>query len=438
MTQAGPPNIYQQFAATLCRTEWLPRDQLDKYREHLLKRLVVFASAQSPFYRERLKPLFRKGPDPQLDAWGEIPLLRRNELICEIERIKPVQIPAEAGTVSMARTSGTIAGRVAFQTCMLARIAAECMMHRHYSWHALDLTAPMASVRFYSSGRRTCPDGVTEQNWCAGAPGATHHTMDVREPVEDIIAWLAQRAPKYLLTFPSMMHDLAQHPNAAAVAELKLAKIIGISEGLTPHVRDTTQKRFGCEVTQIYACAEMGCIAMQMPSDDHYLACEETVFLEVLDDDGKPVQPGQTGRVALTSFYNYATPFIRYEIGDFATLASMPCTSGRALLRLQRIDGRSSSALRTINGRRVWAHEIPFSELASRLGSPRFQIRQADKTSIEVIFAAERNAKPADQKEIGALFAHLLGTGVDVRLTQVANLSRTVGGKRELVVSMVH
>jgi phenylacetate-CoA ligase len=373
-----------------------------------------------------------------LDAWSEIPLLRRSELISEIERIKPVQIPAEAGTVSTVRTSGTTAGRVAFQTCMLARIAAECMMHRHYSWHALDLTAPMASVRFYSSGRRTCPDGVTEQNWSAVTPGATHHTMDVREPVGDIIAWLAQRAPRYLLTFPSMMHDLAQHPDAAAVAELKLGKMIGISESLTPYTRDVVHKRFGCEITQIYACAEMGCIALQVPRDGHYETCEETVFLEILDDDGNPTKPGQTGRVVLTSLYNYATPFIRYEIGDYATLASMLCSSGRALLRLERIDGRSSNALRTISGRRVWAHEIPFSELAGHLPSPRFQIRQADKTSIEVIFAAERSAKPADQKEIGALFAHLLGTGVDVRLIQVANLGRTMGGKREFVVSMAH
>jgi phenylacetate-CoA ligase len=436
MSDAGSPNIYQQFAATLERTEWLARVELDSYREHLLKRLVTFAAAQSPFYRERLKPLFRSGPEPQLDAWSEIPLLRRQELASDIGRINPASVPDEVGAVSTVRTSGTTGERATFQTCVLARVAAECMMHRHYCWHALDLTAPMASVRFFSSGRRTCPQGITEQNWSAIKPGANHHTIDVREPVGDIIAWLAQRAPKYLLTFPSMMHDLAHHPDAAAVAALKLGKIIGISESLTPYVRDIVQERFDCEIAQIYACAEMGCIALQVPGDDHYLACEETVFLEILDDDGNQVTPGQTGRVVLTSFYNYATPFIRYEIGDHATLAAAPCPSGRALMRLARIDGRARNALRALSGRRVWPHEIPIAELAAHLSSSRFQIRQPDNTSIEVIFAAQRHARPADQKQVAAVFARIMGGELDVRLTAVNDLTRTAGGKRELVVSM--
>ncbi len=350
MTQASPPNIYRQFAATLERTEWLPRADLDAYRAHLLKRLVTFASAQSPFYRQRLKPLFRNGPDPQLEAWSEIPLLRRSELESEIERINPVQIPAEVGTVSTVRTSGTTGARAAFRTCMLARIAAECMMYRHYCWHQLDFAAPMASVRSFATRRPTYPQGLTEGLWSAIKPGALHHMLDVREPLENIVAWLLQRTPKYLLTFPSMMQDLAEIPDAAELSKLKLGKVIGISEVLTHRVRDAVKERLGCDIAQIYACAEMGCIALQSPTDDHYLVCEEALFLEILDDDGSAVQPGQTGRVVLTSLYNYATPFIRYEIGDFATLATTPCSSGRALLRLQRIDGRSSNALRAMGG----------------------------------------------------------------------------------------
>ena len=434
----NPPNIYQKFAATLSRTEWLSRADLDSYRNHLLTRLVTFASAQSPFYRERLKPLFRNGPEPNLDAWSEIPLLRRSELESDIDRINPVQIPQDVGAVSTARTSGTTGAHAEFRTCMLARIAAEGMMYRHYCWHELDLTAPMASVRFYSSSQRRYPAGITEQNWSAVRPGATHHTIDVREPVGDIIAWLAQRAPKYLLTFPSMMHDLALHPDADVVAQLKLKRIIGISEPLIPHVRDVVEKRFGCDIAQIYACAEMGCIALQVPGDDHYLGCEETVFLEILNDDGEPVYPGQTGHVVLTSFYNYATPFIRYEIGDYATLAALPCPSGRELMRLQRINGRSRSALLTLTGQRIWPNEIPLSEIAALLSSPRFQIRQPDKSTIEVIFAAEKEKQPASQQELGALFARLLGGNIVTRLTPVDDMTRTAGGKRELVISIAH
>jgi len=438
VSETSSPNIYQRFAATLEGTQWLNRADLDAYREHLLRRLVLFASTHSPFYRERLKPLFRGSSEPQLNAWGEVPVLRRSDLECDIERINPVSVPDEIGTVSTMRTSGTTGGRATFRTCMLARIAAECMMHRHYCWHELDHTAPMASVRYYSSGRRICPEGVTEPNWSAVKPGAAHHTLDVREPVANIISWLVQRAPKYLLTFPSMMQDIGQHPDASEIADLNLGKIIGISEGLTPHMRNTVQERLGCEIAQIYACAEMGCIALQAPADDHYLACEETVFLEILDDNGNPVEPGETGRVVLTSFYNYATPFIRYEIGDYATLAAAPCPSERALMRLQRIDGRSRNALRSKSGQRVWPHEVPISQLAASLSSSRFQIRQPDRATIEIAFVAGNGREPINEKQVGVVLAHLLGGAVNVRVQPVDELARTVGGKRELVVSMAH
>jgi len=232
----------------------------------------------------------------------------------------------------------------------------------------------MASVRAYKV-RPTFPAGKTEQMWLAAKPGALHHTLDVREPVENIIAWLGERAPRYLMSFPSLLFDLVHHPDVHAVARLKLQKITGISESLTPHVRALVKERLDCDIAQAYACGEMGCIALQSPHDESYYACDETVLVEVLDESGNPVQPGETGQVVLTSLYNYATPFIRYQIGDFATLAE-PAPSGRALTRLARINGRPVNALRKANGEYVWPHQVPIVELAAQLPSPRFQIHR--------------------------------------------------------------
>lgn len=41
-------------------------------------------------------------------------------------------------------------------------------------------------------------------------------------------------------------------------------------------------------------------------------------YVEILDDDGRPVAPGQVGRIVATSFVNTAMPFIRYDTGDVA------------------------------------------------------------------------------------------------------------------------
>src|SRR5262245_25810139 len=140
MDSVFPPDIYQKFVRTLEKTQWLSRAELDVYRESLLKRLVEFAYAQSPFYRERLKPLFSRGDGPHLEAWREIPLLRREDLRNSLEAITPGHLPAEAGEVQKVETSGSSGARMPFHTCMLARIATEGVMYRYYSWHGFDFT----------------------------------------------------------------------------------------------------------------------------------------------------------------------------------------------------------------------------------------------------------------------------------------------------------
>jgi phenylacetate-CoA ligase len=394
---------------------------------------VEFAHRHSPFYQERLQPLFRGGEAADLGAWRDIPLLRRADLENDIDRINPKDIPADFGRVTTLRTSGSSGSRLSFRTCMLARIAAECMMHRLYEWHGFDTTRAMASIRWYGSRQRQYPDGITEERWSFAGERGPHHTLDLRHPVPDLVEWLLRRGPSYLLTFPSVAYDIAQFCAGRCGA---VTKIVGISEVVTPEIRTVVRDRIGCDIAQIYACSEMGCIALQSPLDDSYFACEETVLVEILDKSGEPVRPGETGRVVLTSLYNYATPFIRYEIGDWATLAAEPCPSGRALMHIARIDGRARNALRGKNGRKVWPQELPASELNRLLGASSFQVRQRADRKLEIRFVPI-GAENSDAASVTAALAGLLGYAADVALIAVDAIARTSGGKRELIVSEI-
>ena len=63
------------------------------------------------------------------------------------------------------------------------------------------------------------------------------------------------------------------------------------------------------------------------------------MILEILDEAGRPCGPGETGRVVLTDLHNFATPLIRYEIGDYAEAAG-PCPCGRGLPVATRLRGQ--------------------------------------------------------------------------------------------------
>jgi phenylacetate-coenzyme A ligase PaaK-like adenylate-forming protein len=196
------------------------------------------------------------------------------------------------------------------------------------------------------------------------------------------------------------------------------------------------RKAFGCEIAQIYGCSEMGAVALQSPHDGALLVCEENVLLELLDDHDQPIEPGGTGRVILTSLHNYATPFIRYEIGDYATSAVGDCPSGRTLIRLRRIEGRCRNALLTARGDRIWQSAIPAASVLRHVAATQFQIRQPSAETIELLYVPV-SAALVDHSGLNTYFSDLLGRTITLVLTATDAIPRTPGGKHERIVSAI-
>lgn len=435
MTVGQVQEVYARFAANLERTERMPRSGLDRHRDQLLSRVVSFAFAHSPFYGERLKPLFRGSAEADLRFWHEVPLLRRADLETELDRINPVEVPPEAGEIMTMRTSGTTGKQLSFRSSSLVRTAEAGMMNRLYRWWEFDLGAPMASIRTYTGGNNY-PEGGERRQWSFPGPEAPHYMLHLGTSTSNMMEWLGRRRPAYLMTYPSIAHELAEHPQAQSLVDAGLKGIVSLSEVATEDAREAVSRQFGFELAQIYGCSEMGALALQSPGDGGMLVCEEAVLLEILDDAGRPVEPGETGRVVLTSFYNYATPFIRYEIGDYATRAEGPCPSGRSLDRLKSIDGRSRNALRTQGGGKIWHWEIKAADILRHLPALRFQIRQPDPQTIELVYVAATQ-RPPNHEALADYFSQRLGRAVAVRSVAVDEIARTSGGKYERIVSMV-
>ena len=76
-------------------------------------------------------------------------------------------------------------------------------------------------------------------------------------------------------------------------------------------------------------------------------------FVEVLDEEGRPVAPGESGELVITDLSNYYMPFIRYRTGDIVVLSDRGCSCGRGYPLLEKVEGRAFDVVRTPGGKVV-------------------------------------------------------------------------------------
>ncbi len=62
---------------------------------------------------------------------------------------------------------------------------------------------------------------------------------------------------------------------------------------------------------------------------------EDYCYPEVLDENDRPVGPGERGELVFTSLYRKAMPLLRYRTRDLVQLADRPCPCGRSLVAFE-------------------------------------------------------------------------------------------------------
>jgi phenylacetate-CoA ligase len=153
-----------------------------------------------------------------------------------------------------------------------------------------------------------------------------------------------------------MLHNVG--PQVFKDADVRVFMIYG--NEVLPEIR-TLAAGLGIAVRSNYSCEELGLIAAECPgSPDTYHVAESNVLIE-LGEERIEHQGAICGNVLLTGLHSYATPLIRYEVGDFARLAD-ECRCGHRGLTIDKLLGRLATTLKLRDGRRR-----PFHLSAMRL-----------------------------------------------------------------------
>jgi len=90
------------------------------------------------------------------------------------------------------------------------------------------------------------------------------------------------------------------------------------SEVCTNKDEETLRKGLGIPVFNEYGSSELG--VMGFKKNDFWDTSNELIYYEVLDENDNILPDGELGFLTCTSLFNKATPFIRYQLGDLASI----------------------------------------------------------------------------------------------------------------------
>lgn len=143
---------------------------------------------------------------------------------------------------------------------------------------------------------------------------------------------------------------MKQKYRLSELASIKYIEMTG--EEFTDELRIRIQECFHCPVVNQYGANEVNSIAYECPMGN--LHClEDNVFVEILNDEGKPVPEGEAGNIYVTTCHNHVMPFIRYGTGDIGSLEQNTCSCGHKGRILKLRSGRKDDWVRMEDGQKV-------------------------------------------------------------------------------------
>ena len=232
-------------------------------------------------------------------------------------------------------------------------------------------------------------------------------------------------------------------------ARLDFAPKVIIAHSVTvyPEDRDLLTETFGAPVCSRYGAREFGAwIAQSCPeqvrasqagSDQggfHINAMR--YYLEVVDENGRSVPPGETGRLLITDMDNLVMPLIRYQVGDTGAISPEPCPCGRGLPVLAGLVGRQAEYVHFPSGRSVHANYLNLAIKTQASLVREHQLSQAGAADLTVSLVT--TGPGYGETEAAALkraIVELIGERLEIEVRVVDDIPLEPSGKRLLVKS---
>jgi phenylacetate-CoA ligase len=423
------------------RTQWLGPEELVAGQLAQVRSLLAHCKEHVPYYQDVLRQAHIEPADIQtLDDFRRVPILTRQVYQQQFPRFQARSLPPGSCKTHEDHTSGSSGVPIEIWQTNLVNLWWCVLCLRDYRWTNIDPRGALASIRVFASLKTARPEDLEGKTYPCWSnifdpllKTGPLHCLDVLQDPRRQLDWLLQVQPDYLLCSPTVAAFLAGllADRGQRVPGLRLVQVM--SETLSDETRQRIETGFGVPVKNLYSCTEAGYLASPCPEQDALHVHAENVLLEVLNERDQPCRPGETGRVVLTTLHNFLTPFVRYDLMDWATVGPERCPCGRGLPVLGKILGRQHPLLRLPDGR-----QAPSRVLALRLMhlniSHQYQIVQRALDHLIIRVVPNRRWLETTAAEMVRSVQECLGTAVRVDVEIVDRVPPSPAGKHRDVV----
>ncbi len=196
------------------------------------------------------------------------------------------------------------------------------------------------------------------------------------------------------------------------------------------------QKQLGVPIINEYGASELDLIAFENPQNEWQVNAE-TLFVEILDERNQAVPNATEGRIVITSLFNKAHPFIRYDIGDIGILDEKS-TLQKPILK--KLIGRTNDIAVLPSGKKspgLTFYYITKTIIEGDGNVKEFVIKQTKIDTFEVEYVSETELNLVQIQKIEKAIEIYLEPNLNFTFIQKNTLERSARGKLKQFVTFI-
>ena len=132
--------------------------------------------------------------------------------------------------------------------------------------------------------------------------------------------------------------------------DIRPAALLSTAVALGPALKSELEAAYGCPVIDTYATTETGPVAYANPEGGGLTVLPVDLYVEIVDEDGRPVAEGEPGEICVTGGRNPYMPLLRYRTGDFARMVWSEQVGSDPMPRLLDLQAREPVAFEAADG----------------------------------------------------------------------------------------